>query len=358
MRFPPIELHGPEGGKHRHDAHSMFVKIGEILVKWFDKYPEFPWRARENIVIANPMHDWEIYNYAFSVIAQEEDRVRVEFNVRLSFATDHPGTGLYKSESNIHVMYNCLMVDKWEKASFNVDEDGKLPVATRAANIGYGLVGHTEVLFAPVLRLIKSIRLKPSKEEMALMGIGVDQEDARKILKKYSAKQTLGSGTFGTAYLLNDNTVLKITRDDTEAWAAKAIEGKRLPNVADVYNVRYLKDSNLYSIHQEYIPGHINDSKFRKYLMDLSVTVRRVTSVKVDAMNLLIDEMTRAPYSEHPEWTRDLVEGLKALRSHQIAWTDCHVGNMGIKNGSVHIFDVGYSQSAKLHIPALERRIR
>jgi len=358
MRFPPIELSGPEKGKYRHDALSMFVRIGEILAKWFDEHAEFPWVVKSNHALSNPMADWEVYNYSFSAIATREDRLWVSFNVRLYFAEDHPGTGLYKSDSDLNIQYNYQAVEKKAHANIPVDEDGKLPVATRAANIGYGLASRTETLFVPILLTIKSIELKPSKEALALMGVGVDLNDARRILKKYSAKKTLGSGSFGTAYLLDDNTVLKITRDDTEAWAAKIIEGRRLPNVAAIYDVRYLKDSDLYAIHQEFIPDKINDNKFRKYLMDLSVKVRKETGDKAASMNLLIDFMTAEPYPGRPEWTGDLVEGLKALRSHQIAWTDCHVGNMGLKGGIVHIFDVGYSRSAKQQIPALERRER
>ncbi len=47
----------------------------------------------------------------------------------------------------------------------------------------------------------------------------------------------LGSGTMGSAYLFDDNKVLKITSDYKEAQAAKLIEGEDHPNVYKVLKV-------------------------------------------------------------------------------------------------------------------------
>jgi len=47
----------------------------------------------------------------------------------------------------------------------------------------------------------------------------------------------LGSGTMGSAYLFDDNKVLKITSDHAEAAAAKLIEGKKHPNVYKILRV-------------------------------------------------------------------------------------------------------------------------
>ena len=47
----------------------------------------------------------------------------------------------------------------------------------------------------------------------------------------------LGSGTMGSAYLFDDNKVLKITSDFKEAQAAKLIEGDQHPNVYEVLKV-------------------------------------------------------------------------------------------------------------------------
>ena len=47
----------------------------------------------------------------------------------------------------------------------------------------------------------------------------------------------LGSGTMGSAYLFDDNKVLKITSDFKEAQAAKLIEGEKHPNVYEIINV-------------------------------------------------------------------------------------------------------------------------
>lgn len=47
----------------------------------------------------------------------------------------------------------------------------------------------------------------------------------------------LGSGTMGSAYLFDDNKVLKITSDYNEAKATKVIEGKHHPNVYKILKV-------------------------------------------------------------------------------------------------------------------------
>ena len=47
----------------------------------------------------------------------------------------------------------------------------------------------------------------------------------------------LGSGTLGSAYLFDENKVLKITSDYNEAKATKVIEGKRHPNVYKILKV-------------------------------------------------------------------------------------------------------------------------
>ncbi len=63
--------------------------------------------------------------------------------------------------------------------------------------------------------------------------------------------KALGEGTKGTAYLLSNNTVLKITGDKQEAEAAATIMGKKLKHIVEVYDVLDLHDDGLYAVTME-----------------------------------------------------------------------------------------------------------
>jgi hypothetical protein len=61
----------------------------------------------------------------------------------------------------------------------------------------------------------------------------------------------VGEGTFGVAYDIGDDAILKITKDNSEVYNSLRIKGKEMKYVADIYEVYELflgKDSRKYWI--------------------------------------------------------------------------------------------------------------
>jgi hypothetical protein len=54
----------------------------------------------------------------------------------------------------------------------------------------------------------------------------------------------LGKGTYGRAFLTNNNTVIKLTMQAAEYEAARALKGRNVPNIAHVFDTAALGSRN------------------------------------------------------------------------------------------------------------------
>lgn len=188
----------------------------------------------------------------------------------------------------------------------------------------------------------------------------LDPEELQKILQKFDFDRYLGGGSYGIAFLLKDHTVLKITCDQTEGKAASFLVGKRLENVAEVYEVYRLPKSDLHVIVMEYIPDSLaDDDSFGEYLHEIILKVLYTPGVsKKEKMILAIEYLREEPFDENSDMSNGVSYALEALEKAGVVWLDFHNGNMGMKGGRLYVYDIGQSQSPGGQVKTLSKNER
>lgn len=97
---------------------------------------------------------------------------------------------------------------------------------------------------------------QPKEVSLNELDLKIDDDTLKKILTKYSDKETklIGDGGgFGSAYDLGNGDVLKITTDKSEAINSKKIIGKETKHLDKIFDVKLIKLSEkvFYLIHLE-----------------------------------------------------------------------------------------------------------
>jgi len=204
-------------------------------------------------------------------------------------------------------------------------------------------------------------------------------------------KKILGKGSMGIAYLLADNkTVVKITKDESEAVASLNLINKKnnyIVDIYDVYKVSSPKGSNdvLYVIYQEYIQqaGKLTGLfKVIGYLISYFAhsfyPFRPVISLTPDQEEQIIKSV---PFINSSEQEKDVnimsarkqignrklsalvirfwKNILDELAQNNIVYRDFWLGNFGKKNNNLCLIDLGFSKSQPQNIKTItldERR--
>jgi hypothetical protein len=186
---------------------------------------------------------------------------------------------------------------------------------------------------------------------------------ATKGIKLGDHPQVLGHGELGTAFKLQDNTVLKITSDPTEAKAARHILGKNFKNVYHIRGVYELSDSKIYVIWQELLE-RIDDIKDDREIVRVYYSVKG--SEMLEWYNANDDQKLKDEIGLYDpdipqsrilfKLCKDVAEGLKQLRSAGIKYKDYHLGNVMYrkKDDSFVLIDLGVSKSGGIEIDSLE----
>jgi hypothetical protein len=180
--------------------------------------------------------------------------------------------------------------------------------------------------------------------------------------------QRLGKGSFGTAYevglLPRKRSVLKFTRDPTEAQASAFLCGKSSKHVVDIYktwSLNWTHEKGLrgwYVIHRAYLnPLSKKDKKLLHVLwvlygnMDLDLKFPRANH---RAMTDKWKSYIREELDEQETYTpqnlahamhllREVSDCVHALHGLGIDWEDIHADNMMRRSdGTMAIGDVGY----------------
>jgi len=179
--------------------------------------------------------------------------------------------------------------------------------------------------------------------------------------------QRLGRGSFGAAYAIEldgNKSVLKFTRDPTEAQASAFLRGKRHKNVVDIYetwSLNWTHERSLrgwYVVHRGYLnPLSKRDAKIMDTLwliygdtsLDLSFPRKQHRAMTAKWQNCIRDAMEDAGFRTQPLMDRAMVvlretsECVHALHSLGIDWEDIHSGNLMRRNdGTLVVADVGY----------------
>ncbi len=171
----------------------------------------------------------------------------------------------------------------------------------------------------------------------------------------------LGKGFWGAVYLLTDNTVLKITRDEKEARTSASIIGKHNSCIVDIFQVYGLSICRLrtpyYFIVRENIDTNAMLSDEDAELLELTQQIlsesykdQRIESCAERRGSL---ESNRC---RHPR-ERAAIAAMKIMRelkSNSIVFNDYHKDNIGIKNGQFCIFDLSLSEGQSVSMDEIE----
>jgi serine/threonine protein kinase len=196
----------------------------------------------------------------------------------------------------------------------------------------------------------------------------------------YILKQALGSGAYGTAYLLKNGNVLKVTSDDLEARTSGAIVNRNNKHIAKIYRVfRFSSNKERFFIEQEKLKA---DRSLRKKIdrllwyqikitpenekyarkinpfllpnLDVSKTIiyfsisellRVEFSLKKPSNNVLLFVKNSKISETQKKFITDIVGAAKELKRNKITWNDLHPGNVAIDDkGNYKIIDLGLSE--------------
>ncbi len=201
----------------------------------------------------------------------------------------------------------------------------------------------------------------------------------------YSLDHKLGSGTYGTAYDIGNDRVLKITKDESEANSSTVIQKHPHKNIVQIYKVFKLKNVDyLWFIEQEKLK-HIDEDKIEQYLEDkrsyenrsIGGTLQKLLTyisdtayfnshfhslLQTDAEKL-IDMIVKREMSyisadrfygsfmrhkmksDEYNFIIDMFDAAKHLEKVGISFRDWHEGNILWKDGNYKITDLGVSKS-------------
>lgn len=196
--------------------------------------------------------------------------------------------------------------------------------------------------------------------------------------------EILGSGSFGTAALLDETRIIKLTSDASEVQAGAVLKGHRLTHVASVYDARFIRglrvtgslgsDNDVGTIVKRRPVGVLVaervDPLGKDYeAQELNAFVRKFkertktwphqlaiishkrerarlekASVTMESELRDIAEQLRYEKIGRGRIAEGVADALKELRSHAIYAIDVHSGNVGRDvDGTVKLFDIGSS---------------
>lgn len=128
----------------------------------------------------------------------------------------------------------------------------------------------------------------------------------------------LGSGSHGSAYIMNNHTVIKYTGDVSEADACSKIVGMKLKNVCNVYRVFSLKNTSGYFIVQEFC-NPVQDINLIMGMKPISsaTIIKRITTFK-KIFGLIVKAM-KSHKNEYQMITKALTENPNEF-FHMLLW--------------------------------------
>jgi hypothetical protein len=157
-------------------------------------------------------------------------------------------------------------------------------------------------------------------------------------------------------------TVLKFTKDRTEANSSYRIKGKKLKNVANVYNVYQLDETHVFVIHQELLDPLDKEIKSGWYTYRFRDNINSFFKKKDKerARRFLEDELDyRKPDPKVAQKMRDALEqalnGAEELMANKVIAPDRHYENvMQRPDGTIVLIDLGLSRSPEVNVPQVD----
>lgn len=179
-----------------------------------------------------------------------------------------------------------------------------------------------------------------------------------------SSHMRLGKGSYGSAYSLPGGTVLKVTKDKTEAIAAKNLAGKNFKHVYKVLQVFQLDSTGVYVIHQEHLfrmsAQRILDKAGLERVVQEAIDNYREGDPKEKVIawvsGQIGPELNESEKQEIMKLTSDMMDGLDELSSIGIEFIDYHFGNVLWRNKDKNyvFIDIGESKSPNAEIEKID----
>lgn len=182
-----------------------------------------------------------------------------------------------------------------------------------------------------------------------MQNLNLEERDERLFHKlNLMPVQKLGEGSNGSAFLLNDGRVMKLTSSRQEYAQSTLLRGrdlKRLANIHDTYALYRRGQSVGYAILQERIDTS-RECELKQFDDDtyFYARARDYVSDRDDARldEVILDLLERYPHYE------GLITEYRLVAEAQInagfKHSDLFNRNLGFKNGILTIFDYGYSR--------------
>lgn len=158
------------------------------------------------------------------------------------------------------------------------------------------------------------------------------------------------SGSYGTVFHYGTHLVLKVTTDDNEAVFANTIKHKKFKHISNVESVFKIKNH----------PGY--------YVIILEKLEPIQDENVLNALEILPIYNDEDGFSDHADWIKkqmatippdvfkktkqqylEIIDELEKTRLPD-GYADVHVGNIGIKNGNLAVYDIQVSELKRWRI--------
>ena len=192
-----------------------------------------------------------------------------------------------------------------------------------------------------------------------------EKDFINKILKSLKYKPVdkyyeLGSGSMGKAYSIDNNKVLKLTTDKSEAKGSNKLIGKKLKYMVNYYNVIKLTSNkidlppNLYVIIMDYVEtdflyfqqmfddfSSVLSKELGANFMDqMKKDIKHKNDKALEYYKNIIDNHSNEDEGDNAmELYTFMIDLYTELNKYNLDFTDLHEGNMGIRNGEWVAFD-------------------
>lgn len=154
-----------------------------------------------------------------------------------------------------------------------------------------------------------------------------------------SGAEYLNSGSYGMAFIVDKNKVIKLTSSKEEARIAKGLLGQNIPNMVRYYRIKRIKEYEIWAILMDRARGFNKEELPIMNIMDKYIYGKKILEDDVEEMrieikneNLFMDIFEKL--------LKDYNKMCKNLNKNRISTQDLHLGNIGyIGNDMVH-FDI------------------
>jgi len=172
--------------------------------------------------------------------------------------------------------------------------------------------------------------------------IGFLGDILKRLVKRFGLKtkvKYIDSGSFGMAFGVGDNKVIKLTSNKGEAMIAKDMLGKKIPHCVNYYDVVVVKGYGVYAILMDRAEMFDSDTEeVVDTMVDMNISQCTLKEVKKRSGSDLGDNKIK-------KIVDDYIKMYKALTKNKVSLQDLHTGNMGYLDGKMVHFDMMGSSS-------------